>query len=315
MQFARRRAAETTFVDSSVREGGPVVLRLAVGGQLRRWREGCGITKEAAGEYIRSSNAKISRLELGRAGFKERDLMDLLTLYGVTDSDQRATILDLARKANQPGWWHRYSDLLPSGFETYIGLESAAQTIRTFEGQLVPGLLQTEDYARAVIAVAHDNASATPQVEQRSHGREIDVRTARRVELRSKRQEILDAAGGPILWAVLDEAVLHRPVGGTRVMREQLEHLVAMSTKRNVIIQVLTCRSGGHAAVGCSFTMLGFAEREVPEIVYLEHLTAALYLDRQEDVETYRAAMNQLVLQADTPEQSRARLIAAAAQM
>ncbi|MFI7000499.1 helix-turn-helix domain-containing protein [Nocardia sp. NPDC050175] len=283
-------------VDSSVAERGPTALRIAVGGQLRKLREGCGITPQAAGDHIRGSYAKISRLELGRTGFKERDIVDLLDLYGVTDAEQREMFVDLALKANEPGWWHRYNDLLPQWFETYVGLEGAARTIRTYEGQLVPGLLQTEDYATAMVEMGQENNDPV-----------------RRVELRTKRQEILDVPGGPLLWAVLDEAVLHRPVGGTAVQRKQIEHLVDMSARSNVTIQVLSYRSGGSAAAGSSFTMLRFAERELPDVIYLEQLTTALYLDRREDVRLYRGVMDRLAIQAETPERSRELMIAAAA--
>ncbi|MFI6169867.1 helix-turn-helix domain-containing protein [Nocardia sp. NPDC051052] len=285
-------------IDSRVAERGPTALRIAVGGQLRKLRELKRITPVEAGNHIRGSHAKISRLELGRTGYKDRDILDLLTLYGVTETDQREMFLDLARKANQPGWWHRYNDLLPPWFETYLGLEGAAQTIRTFEGQLVPGLLQTEDYTHALIEVGHQNAEA-----------------ARRVELRTKRQQILDISDGPRLWAVLDEAVLHRPIGGKQVLREQIEHLVEMSQKSGVTIQVLPYDAGGHAAAGSSFTMLRFAERELPDIVYLEQLTSALYLDRKEDLQTYREVMDKVAVQAATPERSRILLAEAAKEL
>jgi transcriptional regulator with XRE-family HTH domain len=275
-------------VDSLVAERGPTALRIAVGGQLRKLREAAGITREAAGEHIRGSHAKISRLELGRTGFKERDVRDLLTLYGVDNAEEREMFLDLVSRANQPGWWHSYNDLLPQWFETYLGLEHASKSIRTFEGQLVPGLLQTEEYTRSVVALGHENAEA-----------------ARRVELRKKRQEILDRPGAPTLWAVLDEAVLHRPIGGEQVLRAQLEHLVEVSMKPNVTIQVLPYAAGGHAAAGSSFTMLRFAEPELPDIVYLEQLTSALYLDRQQDLELYRQVMDRLSVQAEPPERSR----------
>ncbi|MGV9680711.1 helix-turn-helix domain-containing protein [Nocardia sp. NPDC003482] len=275
-------------VESLVAERGPTALRIAVGGQLRKLREERGITREAAGDYIRGSHAKISRLELGRTGFKERDIRDLLTLYGVVDPEQREMFLDLVRKANQPGWWHRYSDLLPPWFETYLGLEHAAKAIRSFEGQLVPGLLQTDDYARAVVALGHENSE-----------------TARRVELRRKRQEILERQGGPTLWAVIDEAVLHRPIGGADVLREQVLHLQDMAIRPNITIQVLPYAAGGHAAAGSSFTMLRFAEPELPDIVYIEQLTSALYLDRQQDLELYRQVMDRLSVQAESPDRSR----------
>ncbi|MEU1426939.1 helix-turn-helix transcriptional regulator [Nocardia sp. NPDC005746] len=276
--------------DSAVAERGPTALRIAVGSQLRKLREFNKITREAAGEHIRGSHAKISRLELGRTGFKERDIRDLLTLYGVDDPGEREQFLDLVRKANQPGWWHRYSDLLPSWFETYLGLEHAAKSIRTYEGQLVPGLLQTPDYARSIVALGHD------------------VDGERRVSLRRRRQELLTRDGAPSFWAVLDEAVLHRPVGGPGVLRGQIEYLIEISKRPNVTIQFLPYGAGGHAAAGSSFTMLRFAEAELPDIVYLEQLTSALYLDRREDLELYRQVMDQLSVQAEPPERSRKEL-------
>ncbi|MFI6871746.1 helix-turn-helix domain-containing protein [Nocardia sp. NPDC050406] len=278
-------------VDSTVAERGPTALRIAVGGQLRKLREECGITREAAGDHIRGSHAKISRLELGRTGFKERDIRDLLSLYGVNDPGEREAFLELVRKVNQPGWWHRFSDLLPQWFETYLGLEHAAKSIRTYEGQLIPGLLQTPDYARSVVALGHD------------------ADAERRVSLRRRRQELLTRPGAPSFWAVLDEAVLHRPVGGTKVLKEQIEYLVEMSQRPNVTIQIVPFAAGGHAAAGSSFTMLRFAEPELPDIVYLEQLTSALYLDRRADLELYRQVMDQLSVQAEAPERSRKLLL------
>ncbi|GAB4586876.1 helix-turn-helix domain-containing protein [Nocardia sp. NPDC127526] len=282
-------------VDPTVIDRGPTALRIAVGGQLRKLREANNITREQAGEHIRGSHAKISRLELGRTGFKERDVRDLLDLYKVTDPGERELFLDLVRKANQPGWWHRYSDLLPQWFETYLGLEHAAKSIRTFEGQLVPGLLQTTDYARSIVALGHDQDSE------------------RRVSLRRRRQELLTRQGAPSFWAVLDEAVLHRPVGGASVQRAQIEYLIEVSQLPNVTIQVLPYAAGGHAAAGSSFTMLRFAEPELPDIVYLEQLTSALYLDRRQDLELYRQVMDQLSVQAEPPERSRKLLAEVAA--
>ncbi|MFJ1457984.1 helix-turn-helix domain-containing protein [Nocardia sp. N2S4-5] len=285
-------------VDSLVAERGPTALRIAVGGQLRKLREQCGITREAAGEHIRGSHAKISRLELGRTGFKERDIRDLLSLYGVNDPEERESFLELVRTANRPGWWHRDSDLLPQWFETYIGLEHAAHSIRTFEAQLIPGLLQTEAYTRAVVELGHEEGEA-----------------ARRVELRLRRQEVLDRPGAPTLWAIVDETVLHRPVGGNAVLREQLEHLVEMSERPNVTLQVLPYAAGGHAAVGSSFAILRFAEQELPDIVYIEQLTSALYLDRSQDLDLYRRVMDRLSIQAEPPEKSRQLMKAAAARL
>ncbi len=268
--------------------GGPTVLRMMLGTQLRRLREQAGITGEDAGHAIRGSHAKISRLELGRVGFKERDVADLLSLYGVTDEDDRAPLLALARRANEPGWWHKYSDLLPHWFETYVGLEQAATQIRTYEPQFVPGLLQTEAMARHVTALGH---AAMPADE-----------LTRRVEFRRARQRILTADGGPTLWAVVDEAALRRPLGGPEVMGDQIEHLIAMSERPNVVLQVVPFRFGGHAGAGGPFSILRFAgESDVPDIVYLEQLTSALYLDKRTDVDDYLATMDLLCVQALQP--------------
>ena len=166
---------------SGVQATGPTVLRIGLGARLRHKREVAGLTREEAGDAIRGSAAKISRLELGRVGFKERDVSDLLTRYGVVDPDERAEFLTLVGRANAPGWWHRYSDLLPSWFETYLGMEQAASMIRTYELQFVPGLLQTRRYARAVTQLVHSDPA------------EVE----RRVELRMRRQAILSAPGRP----------------------------------------------------------------------------------------------------------------------
>ena len=265
---------------------GPTVLRIALGSQLRRLREACGISREAAGEWIRASHAKISRLELGRVGFKERDIRDLLTLYGVTDPAERETFLSLARQANTHGWWHQYSDVLPSWFETYIGLEQASAVIRTYEPQLVPGLLQTESCARAVIRLGHPTASA----------QEID----RRVELRMARQKVLTRPTPPNLWAVVDEAALWR-LGGRAEMREQIRRLIEVTELPNVTLQAMPFYSGGHAATGGPFTILRFAEPDLPDIVYLEQLTSALYLDKSQDADHYLMVMNRLCVQAKSP--------------
>lgn len=267
---------------------GPTVLRIALGGQLRRLREERGISREAAGDAIRGSHAKISRLELGRVSFRERDLNDLLTLYGVQDSGERAAFLSLARQANEPGWWHQYGDLLPSWFETYLGLEQAAEIIRTYEAQFVPGLLQTPDYARAVILLGH--------------GQEPSAEVDRRVALRMRRQDILTRPEPPTLWAVIDEAALRRPIGGERIMRGQIEHLIRIAELPNVTVQLLPYSVGGHAAAGGPFTIVRFPESDLPDVVYLEQLTSALYLDKRNDLDQYQAVMNLLSVQAATPQ-------------
>ncbi|MCC5037116.1 helix-turn-helix domain-containing protein [Streptomyces sp. WAC 00631] len=272
-------------------EAGPTVLRIVVGAQLRRLRRERGITPEAAGRAIRASHAKISRLERGQVGFKTRDLEDLLTLYGVHDPDERSDYLTLGRRANRPGWWHEYSDVLEDWFELHIGLEESAQLIRTYEVQFLPGLLQTEAYARAVTRIGYPDAPR----------RKID----RLVELRLARQKLLTRPDAPKLWAVVDEAVLRRPFGGPEVMRAQLEHLLAVSELPSVSLQVAPFSVGANAAAGTPVTLLRFREPDLPDKVYLEQLTGAVYLDKREDVDQYGLIMERLCAEAEPPEESR----------
>ena len=266
------------------RAGGPTVQRLVLGGQLHKLRESRGISAEQAAEAIRGSHSKISRMEHGRVGFKERDVSDLLTLYGVTDSEERAALLNLAREANTPGWWHAYSDVLPTWLEPYVGLEAAASVLRTYEVQFVPGLLQTEEYARALIRLG--SAVSEDEIE-------------RRAELRVSRQEILGGTNPPQLWAVVDEGALRRPVGGREVARRQLQHLIKMAEHPAVSLQILPFTAGPHSAMGGPFTILRFAEPDLRDVVYIEQLTSALYLDKPSEVDSYLEVMEQLCLQAE----------------
>nr|WP_213450588.1 helix-turn-helix transcriptional regulator [Micromonospora sp. NBRC 107566] len=277
----------TTAQSESGAASGPTVLRMLLGSQLRRLREAKNITRETAGYEIRASESKISRMELGRVGFKERDVADLLSLYGVKDRAERQSLLELARQANSPGWWHRYNDVLSGWFSPYIGLESAAALIRTYEVQFVPGLLQTREYARAVVSL--------------DQGRTSEEEVERRVELRMDRQQLLIRPDAPQLWAVVDEAVLRRPIGGAQVMRGQIAALVEATKLPNVRIQVIPFHAGGHAGAGGAFTLLRFAEQDLPDIVYMEQLTSALYLDKRDDLDYYAAAMERLCVEADPP--------------
>ncbi|MFD6567825.1 helix-turn-helix domain-containing protein [Micromonospora profundi] len=269
---------------------GPTVLRMLLGAQLRRLREASGVTREGAGWEIRSSESKISRMELGRVGFKERDVADLLTLYGVTDGQEREALLKLARDANSPGWWHRYGDVLPSWFQSYLGLEAAAALIRSYEVQFVPGLLQTPEYARAVVLLGHSAADVA----------EID----RRVALRMQRQELLRRDRPPQLWVVVDEAALRRPIGGVEVMRGQIEALIEATRSPHIRLQIIPFAAGGHAAAGGAFTILRFGDQELPDIVYIEQLTSALYLDKRDDLDYYAVAMERLCVEAEPPERT-----------
>ncbi|TQS30253.1 helix-turn-helix transcriptional regulator [Microbispora sp. KK1-11] len=266
---------------------GPTALRILLGSQLRKLRESKGISRDQAGQCIRASESKISRMELGRVGFKERDVVDLLALYGVEDEETRDVVMNLVERANEPGWWHRFNDLLPSWFQAYVGLEEAAERIRTYEVQFVPGLLQTKEYARAVIMAGA--VGAAPE--------EI----ARRVDLRLERQRILDGENSPKFWAVIDEAALRRPIGGVEVMRGQIQHLIDLMNQPNVTIQVIPFSYGGHAAEGGAFSILRFSDPDLPDIVYVEQLASALYLDKREEVDRYSEVMERLCAVSTTP--------------
>lgn len=271
-------------------QGGPTARRIVLGSQLRRLREAAEITRADAGYSIRGSESKISRMELGRVGFKERDVADLLTMYGVTDARERALFLDMVNRANDPGWWHRYTDLMPSWFQDYVGLEESASRILVYELQFVPGLMQTEAYARAIVTRGRPHA--------------ISDENKRRVALRMRRQKLLTHAPAPRLWVVIDEAVLHRPIGGQQVMREQIEHLLELTKLPNITLQVLPYRFSGYAAEG-AFTLLRFAEPELPDLVYIEHLAGALYLDKRDEIELYSRVLDQLTVDAETPDHTR----------
>ncbi|MEV8508036.1 helix-turn-helix transcriptional regulator [Actinoplanes sp. NPDC051475] len=270
--------------------GGPTVRRLQLGARLRSLRLAAGITRDRAGYEIRGSESKISRMELGRVAFKERDVTDLLKLYGVADAGEHQRLLALAREANSPGWWHSYGDVLTTWFQNYLDLEQAAELIRTYEIQFVPGLLQTDAYARAVIMLGHGTASAE----------EID----RRADLRMARKQLLGRPDSPRLWAVIDEAVLKRPIGGRDVLRDQISALLEACTHRTIRLQVIPFRTGGHAAAGGAFTILRFPHQNLPDVVYIEHLTSGLYLDKREDVDHYAAAMGRLFIEAEPPDRT-----------
>lgn len=262
---------------------GPTALRILLGTQLRRLRESRGVSAQEAARAIRGSESKISRLELGRNAVREIDVAALLTLYGITDSREREQLLSLASQANRPGWWYRFNDILPSWFQAYIGLEEAAESIRLYEPQFIPGLLQTEDYASAVLALGD------------LRGDETD----RHVILRKERQRRF-CAGELRLWAILDEETLRRPVGDAAVMRGQLSHLLKVSEKRNFVLQVIPRGTGGHAAPS-GFSILRFGDAQMPDIVYVEQLTSALYLDKPPEVDRYLLAMERMSVLAAEP--------------
>ncbi|RLL65602.1 DUF5753 domain-containing protein [Streptomyces phytohabitans] len=275
--------------------GGPAVPRMVLGARLRTLREAEYVSREEAAEAIRAEPALITALELGRVSCRPRDVADLLTIYSVSDESERAMLLALTEQANTCGWWQEFEDVVPGWLHTYLGLEQTADVIRGYEVQFVPGLLQTEDYARAVIDLGHADASE----DQRE----------RRVELRMRRQRILHGPRPPHLWCVIDEAALRRPVGGPDVMRAQLRHLVEVCELPHVTVQLLPFRAGAHPAAGGPVTLLRLPQRELPDVVYLEQLIGAAYPDDPEQVESYRHVIDQLVTRAEPAPVTRALLL------
>jgi transcriptional regulator with XRE-family HTH domain len=267
--------------------GGPIVLRILLGTQLRRLREARGITAQEAASAIRASESKISRIELGRNAVREVDIADLLSLYGLTDTAEREQLLSLASQANQPGWWHRYQDVLPTWFQAYIGLEESAESIRSYDAQFIPGLLQTEDYAAAVLALGEFSPEETERL----------------VYLRKERQRRFDS-GGLRLWAIIDEIALRRSVGSASLMRAQLEYLSDICDRPGFTLQVTPFPAGSYTAPG-SFSILHFAAADLPDVVYLEQLTSAMYLDKRSDVDRYTEALDKLSAKSATPSESR----------
>ena len=264
---------------------GPTVLRILLGSQLRRLRESRGISAQAAAKAIRGSESKISRIELGRNAIREIDVLDLLTFYSVGPVE-REQLLTLAEQANRPGWWHRFNDILPDWFQSYVGMEEAAKSIRVYEPQLIPGLLQIPTYTAAVLAVCD-----IPLGEAERH-----------VVLRKERQHRF-LEGRVKLWAIIEETALRRPVGTREILRDQLRYVLSLSNRPNFTMQIIPAGLGGHA-VPSGFTILRFAESDLPDVAYLEHLTSALYFDKKADVDRYLLAMERLSIVAAQPNQT-----------
>jgi hypothetical protein len=269
---------------------GAKAMARVLGTYLRAMRESCGLTPASAGAHIRAHASKISRMETAHVALKVRDVVDLLDFYGV-DEAERAQIAVLVQRSAQPDWWQPYGEVVPEWLQQLIGLERDAHVIRTYETQFVPGLLQTPAYAQAVVLSGH--RLAPPE--------EVE----RRVELRLERQRRMWEPGAPVLWALIDEGVLHRPVGGPLVMRDQLTHLLHVLKQPGVRLQIASYAASAQATPGAAVTYLRFAQGFLPDVVYLEHMTSAVYLDRLEDLDRYRAALDELSALAATPAASR----------
>ena len=276
----------------------PTVRRKRLTVELRRLREQAGLTCEDVGHRLECSGTRISRMETGRIGARPGDVRELLEIYGVTGVEADS-LVQLARDARRKGWWRVYGRVLPPWFEAYIGLESDAARLHDFQPSVVPGLLQTEGYARAVLRGAPQAGS----------GEDVDLRVA----LRMRRQAILDQASPPQVRVVLSESVLRVQVGGPAVMRAQLLRLADLAARPDLTLQVLPLRTAAHAQPVSPFTMLEFADAADPTVVYVEHLTGSLLLEDDEEVRRYRAVFDHLRAEALGPGASADLLVRAAA--
>lgn len=266
--------------------GAPSVLRMILGRQLEELRGRAGLTYEEAGTAIGVSHSTIRRMEAAKvARLRLADAEKLLRVYGVTDQQEIDTFLKSAREANKRGWWHTYRDVMPDWFAAYLSLEQAALQIRAYESQFVHGLLQTEAYARALLSAGNPHARAEA--------------TERRIALRMRRQEVLRRETPPRVWVVMDETVLRWPVGGPEVMRAQIDHLVELNRLPQVTLQIMPFTNGPHPAMRAgSFQLFRFRARELPDVVYLNGLVGAVYLDKGDDVVVYREALDRAGAQA-----------------
>ncbi|MGA5125692.1 helix-turn-helix domain-containing protein [Streptomyces pseudogriseolus] len=273
-------------------EPAPTLLKMLVGVQLAGFREDAGLSQDQAARRVGFSGAKLSRIESGkgRRPPTETDVRALLELYG-TDDYEASVLLKLLQRAGEPGWWQRYDKrLMPEWFDRLVGLQEAAATIRTFEIQYVPGLLQTADYTRAVVERGLPNAPASE--------------VQRRVELRMRRAQLLFREDAPQLWAVIDESVLLRVLGDRTVMREQLDHLAEMAARPNVTLQIVPLNVTNASAPAIPVTYLRFGGLDLPDVVYLEHIRSANFLEDLDETEEYRIVLDRLADEALTPRES-----------
>lgn len=268
----------------------PTVLRRRLGTELRNMRVAKGLTGAAVAQQFGWSESKVSRIESGKSPLSDKDAKDLLGLYGVAEQREVQQFVGLVRRSRQPGWWHSYGDALPEWFKAYVGFESDASVIRTYQTELIPGLLQSEEYARAVIRAMNTDDSVE----------EVE----RRASLRIQRQEIFDRPSPPKFWTVLNEAVLRRVVGSPKVMAEQLDHLAALvDAHPSVTVQILPFDAGAHASMGYSFSLMSF--EDVPgSIAYSEALTSATYMEKPADVDQHDEIFQRLMAASTRPNRS-----------
>lgn len=270
-----------------VRGHSPTVRRRRLAAELRRLRERAQLTIEDVAEKLECSTSKISRIETEHVGVSPKDARELLKLYGVPD-DQLEALVQLSKEARKKGWWHAYNEVFTGAF---VGLEAEASSLRAYQALLVPGLMQTQDYMRAVIRAARPDATAA----------QVD----KRVKARLARQQLITEPDPPSYWAVIDEAVLCRSVGGGEVMRAQLEWLAERATTLpHVTIQVLPFAAGAHAGMEGPFLILGFPEQADPDVVYVDNTTAGIYLEEPAEILRYTLMFDHLRAAAMSPDES-----------
>jgi len=280
-----------------LRDHSPTVRRRRLSGELRRLRDQAQLTIDDVAEKLDCSASKISRIETGHVGVTPRDTRDMLKLYGV-EPDQLEALVQLAKEARRKGWWHSYNEVFTGAF---VGLEAETSSLRAYQALLVPGLLQTEDYMRAVIRAARPDAT--------------EAHVEKRVKARLARQRLLTDLDPPRYWAVIDEAVLCRTVGGQKVMRAQLNWLIARASLPHVTIQVLPFSAGAHAGMEGPFLILGFPEQADPDVVYVDNTTTGIYLEEPAEILRYTLMFDHLRAAALAPDDTLTRIAAAAARL
>ncbi|OON74750.1 helix-turn-helix domain-containing protein [Streptomyces tsukubensis] len=269
----------------------PTVGQVVLGRRLQDLRERAGFSRDEAAKVLRVAPATVRRMETAEVSLKIPYLQLLLQSYGIT-ADEAEAFVSLAEEANKPGWWQRFHDILPGWFSMYVSLEGAAGLIRTYEPHFVPGLLQTEEYALAVMRSGAIGRTSPEEIE-------------RHVALRMQRQALLDREDAPRLWVVMDETALRRPAGGSDVMRDQIDKLLEASLRPNVTLQVAEFAAGPHPGTYGPFVLFRFAVPELPDMVYSEYLTGAVYLDARPEVATYLEVMDHMAAHAATAHRTR----------
>ncbi|TLS42504.1 helix-turn-helix domain-containing protein [Streptomyces montanus] len=264
----------------------PTVGQVVLGRRLLDLRERAGLKREEAARILRVTAATVRRMETAEVALKIPYLQLLLKSYGVSDGEAEAFVT-LAEEANQPGWWQRFHDILPGWFSMYVSLEGAATLIRAYEPHFVPGLMQTQEYARGVMESGALGQTRPEDIE-------------RHVALRMQRQQLLTREDAPRLWVVMDETALRRPVGGPEVMRAQIDKLLETTKLPNVTLQIAPFSSGPHAGTYGPFVLFRFAMPELPDMVYSEYLTGAVYLDARAEVATHLEVMDRMAAHAAT---------------